>query len=152
MVGGEVVDDDGDGVGEHHEAGDGLLEVAADGLFEAFDLDEAVGCGYAELVDEGEDRAGGDAAAAVGVSGWLEGWGERGEERGGGGEGRERGGEERERWRGLPDSNEGIQTRVIPATDVTFIDEFGDLPFAHDCACKVETAIPRLYKKPYSCG
>jgi len=65
----EVGDGDGDGVEEEHEAGDGLFEVAAHGLFEADGLDVCEGGGDAELVYEGEDGAGGDAAASEGDEG-----------------------------------------------------------------------------------
>ena len=46
-----------------------MFKVATNGLLEADDLNVGEGSGYPELVDEGEDCAGGDTAAAEGDEG-----------------------------------------------------------------------------------
>lgn len=56
-----ILDHDGHGVQDQHDARHRLLQVLSDGLLEARHLDEAVRRRDAELVDEGEERARRDA-------------------------------------------------------------------------------------------
>ena len=64
-----ILDNDGDGVEYEHQAGNSALEVTTDSLLETDDLDDAVGRGDAELVDELENGAGGHTSAANGDQG-----------------------------------------------------------------------------------